>query len=303
MNKKYGRLAYPYLLWMIVFTIVPLLLVAYFAFTAYDANGDLFFTLNGFKNIFSTDRQASLSIFGASSFFGHSIVLPIYVKSFVESLIFALLSTAICLVLGFPAAWILASLSINKKRGSALLLFLFVMPMWMNALLRTYAWLALLEPMGIVNNLLTSFNLPPLQLIYNDFGISLGLVYNYLPFMVLPIYSVLVKISPSLLEAASDLGANRGTTLRRVVMPMSVPGVLSGINMVLMPAMTTFLIPDLLGGGRYLLIGNAIERQYMVSRDYTTGSALSIVLLVFILISMQIVNRNVDPEEAQGGLI
>lgn len=303
MNKKYGRLAYPYLLWMIVFTIVPLLLVAYFAFTAYDANGDLFFTLNGFKNIFSTDRQASLSIFGVSSFFGHSIVLPIYVKSFVESLIFALLSTAICLVLGFPAAWILASMSINKKRGSALLLFLFVMPMWMNALLRTYAWLALLEPMGIVNNLLASFNLPPLQLIYNDFGISLGLVYNYLPFMVLPIYSVLVKISPSLLEAASDLGANRGTTLRRVVMPMSVPGVLSGINMVLMPAMTTFLIPDLLGGGRYLLIGNAIERQYMVSRDYTTGSALSIVLLVFILISMQIVNRNVDPEEAQGGLI
>lgn len=303
MNKKYGRLAYPYLLWMIVFTIVPLLLVAYFAFTAYDANGDLFFTLNGFKNIFSTDRQASLSIFGVSSFFGHSIVLPIYVKSFVESLIFALLSTAICLVLGFPAAWILASMSINKKRGSALLLFLFVMPMWMNALLRTYAWLALLEPMGIVNNLLASFNLPPLQLIYNDFGISLGLVYNYLPFMVLPIYSVLVKISPSLLEAASDLGANRGTTLRRVVMPMSVPGVLSGINMVLMPAMTTFLIPDLLGGGRYLLIGNAIERQYMVSRDYTTGSALSIVLLVFILISMQIVNRNIDPEEAQGGLI
>lgn len=303
MNKKYGRLAYPYLLWMIVFTIVPLLLVAYFAFTAYDANGDLFFTLNGFKSIFSTDRQASLSIFGVSSFFGHSIVLPIYVKSFVESLIFALLSTAICLVLGFPAAWILASMSINKKRGSALLLFLFVMPMWMNALLRTYAWLALLEPMGIVNNLLASFNLPPLQLIYNDFGISLGLVYNYLPFMVLPIYSVLVKISPSLLEAASDLGANRGTTLRRVVMPMSVPGVLSGINMVLMPAMTTFLIPDLLGGGRYLLIGNAIERQYMVSRDYTTGSALSIVLLVFILISMQIVNRNVDPEEAQGGLI
>lgn len=303
MNKKFGRLAYPYLLWMIVFTIVPLLLVAYFAFTAYDANGDLYFTLNGFKNVFSTARTANLSIFGVSEFFGQTIALPIYIKSFVESLVFALLATVICLVLGFPAAWILASMAINKKKGSSLLLFLFVMPMWMNALLRTYAWLALLEPMGIVNNLLSSFGMPNLQLIYNDFGISLGLVYNYLPFMVLPIYSVLVKISPSLLEAAADLGASRGTTLRRVVMPMSVPGVLSGINMVLMPAMTTFLIPDLLGGGRYLLIGNAIERQYMVSRDYTTGSALSIVLLVFILISMQIVNRNVDPEEAQGGLI
>lgn len=302
MNKKFGKLAYPYVLWMVVFTIVPLLLVAYFAFTAYDANGNLYFTLKGFQNVFSTERTAALTIFGVNRFFGHSIILPIYVKSFVESLVFALLATFLCLVLGYPAAWILASREINKKKGSSLMLFLFVMPMWMNALLRTYAWLALLEPMGIVNNLLTSLGLPALQLIYNDFGISLGLVYNYLPFMVLPIYSVLVKISPSLLEAASDLGANRNVTLRRVVMPMSVPGVLSGINMVLMPAMTTFLIPDLLGGGRYLLIGNAIERQFMVSRDYTTGSALSIVLLVFILISMQIVNRNVDPEEAEGGL-
>ncbi len=303
MNKKLGRLAYPYMLWMLVFTIVPLLLVAFFAFTAYDANGNLFFTMQGFKNIFNMERTATLNIFGLANLFGRSIVLPIYIKAFIESVIFAVLATVLCLILGYPAAWILASMAINKKRGSSLLLFLFVMPMWMNALLRTYAWLALLEPMGIVNNLLRLFNLPAVNLIYNDFGISLGLVYNYLPFMVLPIYSVLVKISPQLLEAASDLGANRSLTLRRVVMPMSVPGVLSGINMVLMPAMTTFLIPDLLGGGRYLLIGNAIERQYMVSRDYTTGSALSIVLLVFVLISMQIVNRNVDPEEAEGGLI
>ncbi len=303
MNKKLGRLAYPYVLWMLVFTIAPLLLVAFFAFTAYDASGNLYFTMQGIKNIFNMDRTATLSIFGMTSFFGRSVMLPIYVKAFIESLVFALLATVLCLILGYPAAWILARMAINKKRGSSLLLFLFVMPMWMNALLRTYAWLALLEPMGIVNNLLSMLNLPTVNLIYNDFGISLGLVYNYLPFMVLPIYSVLVKISPQLLEAASDLGANRRLTLRRVVMPMSVPGVLSGINMVLMPAMTTFLVPDLLGGGRYLLIGNAIERQYMVSRDYTTGSALSIVLLVFVLISMQIVNRNVDPEEAEGGLI
>ncbi len=303
MNKKLGRLAFPYVLWMLVFTIVPLLLVAFFAFTAYDADGNLFFTMQGFRNVFNMDRTANLSIFGVSSFFGQSIVLPIYIKAFIESLIFALVSTVLCLILGYPAAWILASMAINKKRGSQLLLFLFVMPMWMNALLRTYAWLALLEPMGIVNNLLALVGLPAVRLIYNDFGIGLGLVYNYLPFMVLPIYSVLVKISPQLLEAAADLGANRSLVLRRVVMPMSIPGVLSGINMVLMPAMTTFLIPDLLGGGRYLLIGNAIERQYMVSRDYTTGSALSIVLLVFVLISMQIVNRNIDPEESGGGLI
>jgi spermidine/putrescine transport system permease protein len=184
-----------------------------------------------------------------------------------------------------------------------MLLFLFVMPMWMNALLRTYAWLALLEPKGIINTLLGMIHLGPVQFLYNDFGIGLGMVYNYLPFMVLPIQSVLVKISPSVIEAAEDLGANSTQTFARVIFPLSMPGILSGINMVFMPAMTTFLIPDLLGGGRYLLIGNAIERQYMVSRDMTTGSALSILLLLFVLASMSMLTRDEQANSDAGILL
>jgi spermidine/putrescine transport system permease protein len=146
-------------------------------------------------------------------------------------------------------------------------------------------------------------NLGPVQFLYNDFGIGLGMVYNYLPFMVLPIQSVLVKISPSVIEAAEDLGANSTQTFMRVIFPLSMPGILSGINMVFMPAMTTFLIPDLLGGGRYLLIGNAIERQYMVSRDMTTGSALSILLLLFVLASMSMLTRDEKANSDAGILL
>jgi spermidine/putrescine transport system permease protein len=176
------------------------------------------------------------------------------------------------------------------------------MPMWMNALLRTYAWLALLEPKGIINTLLGYVHIGPLQFLYNDFGIGLGMVYNYLPFMVLPIHSVLLKISPNVVEAAEDLGANGFQTFLRVTFPLSMPGIMSGINMVFMPAMTTFLIPDLLGGGRYLLIGNAIERQFMISRDFTTGSALSILLMIFVLASMRVLTRY-EKEFGEGGVV
>lgn len=302
MNRGFRKLSYPYLLWMLLFTIIPVLLVAFFAFTAYDSGGRLFFTLKGFQNLVG-GNTVPLNLLGLETLFNLDIQVPMYANVFIKSLGIAVVCTMICLLIGYPAAWIMADRTIKKKGGSAFLVFLFVLPMWMNALLRTYAWLALLEPKGIINSFLGWFGVGPVQFLYNDFGVGLGMVYNYLPFMVLPIYSVLVKISPSLLEAAADLGANDRQTMARVILPMSKPGILSGINMVLMPAMTTFLIPDLLGGGRYLLIGNAIERQYMVSRDYTTGSALSIVLLVFVLISMQAVNRNMDPEAVEGGLI
>ncbi len=213
-----------------------------------------------------------------------------------------MISTVVCLLIGYPAAYILAKRSRARRGQSNFWLFLFIMPMWMNALLRTYAWLALLEPMGIVNTFLGYLGIGPFQFIYNDFGIGLGMVYNYLPFMVLPIHSVLVKISPSLIEAAEDLGADSTRTFLRVTFPLSLPGILSGINMVFMPAMTTFLIPDLLGGGRYLLIGNAIERQFMVSRDMTTGSALSILLMIFVLASMRILTKY-EQESSEGGLL
>ncbi len=296
------RLAYPYILWMVVFTLAPLLLVAFYAVTAYDASGRLYWTLQGFANVFSTENTVALSLFGLVPWLGLDWQVPIYVSVFLKSLEIALVSTLICLVVGYPAAYFLARRSIRRRGGSNFLLFLFVMPMWMNALLRTYAWLALLEPKGIINSLLAALGAGPVQFLYNDFGIGLGMVYNYLPFMVLPIHAVLVKISQSLIEAAEDLGANRIQTFWRVVFPLSLPGILSGVNMVFMPAMTTFLIPDLLGGGRYLLIGNAIERQFMISRDLTTGSALSILLMIFVLASMRVLTRY-DQETGNGGII
>ncbi len=294
------RLAYPYILWMLVFTLAPLLLVAFYAFTAYDAAGHLFFTMVGFRNVFSMTDTVALNILGLNSLFGIDIQVPIYINVFAKSLEIALVSTLVCLAIGYPAAYFLAERSKKRRGSSNFLLFLFVMPMWMNTLLRTYAWLALLEPKGIINTFLGFLNIGPIQFLYNDFGIGLGMVYNYLPFMVLPIHSVLVKINPSIVEAAEDLGANQLQTFTRVIFPLSLPGIMSGINMVFMPAMTTFLIPDLLGGGRYLLIGNAIERQYMVSRDMTTGSALSILLLIFVLASMRMLS-SYDKESSEGG--
>ncbi len=299
---KMKRLAYPYVLWMVVFTVVPLLLVAFYAFTTYDAAGHLTFTLAGFQNVFSMKSTVALNFFGLSSQFGVDLQVPIYVNVFAKSLEIALISTLICLLIGYPAAYILAKRSQRRRGSSNFLLFLFVMPMWMNALLRTYAWLALLEPKGIINTMLSYLGIAPGQFIYNDFGIGLGMVYNYLPFMVLPIHAVLVKLSPSLIEAAEDLGANRSQTFRRVIFPLSMPGIVSGINMVFMPAMTTFLIPDLLGGGRYMLIGNAIEQQFMLTAEKMTGSALSILLMAFVLISMRALTRY-EQENSEGGLL
>ena len=248
------------------------------------------------------EDTVALDMLGLKSVFGFDWQVPIYVNVFIKSFGIALSSTLFCLLLGYPAAFFLARRASSRRGGSNFLLFLFILPMWMNTLLRTYAWLALLEPKGIINNFLGSFGLGPVQFLYNDFGIGLGMVYNYLPFMVLPIHSVLVKINQQVIEAAEDLGANRTQTFLRVIFPLSLPGIVSGINMVFMPAMTTFLIPDLLGGGRYLLIGNAIERQYMVSRDYTTGSALSILLLVFVLASMRVLTRY-EQDSSGGGSV
>ena len=294
------RLAYPYIVWMALFTIIPLLLIAYYAFTAYDADGNIIFTLKGFANIAGGDR-VEMTAFGLRSF-GLHLMVPIYINTFLLSLEMALICTLICLVAGYPVSYMLASRARLRRGRSDFLLFLFVMPMWMNALLRTYAWLALLEPKGIINTLLALAGIAQQQFLYNRFAIGLGMVYNYLPYMVLPIYSVLVKIDPSVVEAAEDLGANRMGTFSRVIFPLSTPGILSGINMVFMPAMTTFLIPNLLGGGRYLLIGNVIERQYMVARDWTTASALSIVLLVFVLLGMRLLTRN-EVENEGGGIL
>lgn len=272
---KKSWVAYPYILWMIIFTVVPLGLLLFFSLTVKTTTGIVW----------------SLENFGR-------FAEPIYVKVLLRSLYLAAVSTGFCLVLGYPAAMILAGRS-DKRRNNLILLM--VLPMWMNFLLRTYAWLTLLERKGLINTLLGMIGLPPLHLLYNEFAVVLGMVYNFIPFMVLPIYSVLSKMDHSLIEAAEDLGADPARTFFKVIFPLSLPGVLSGITMVFMPAVTTFVISRLLGGGQYTLIGNLIEQQFLTVGDWNFGSAISVIMMLIILVGMGFTSRY-EQEQGGGGL-
>ena len=251
-------LAYPYHLWTALFTVIPLALIVYFAFTdRYTAA----FTLDNL-------RQAAQ---------------PVYLGVLWHSVWLAAVSTFLCFLAGCPMAMILAKSGVRYRRMLAMLI---VVPMWMNFLLRTYAWMTLLEKNGAVNALLAFLGLPPIHILYTDYAVLLGMVYNFLPFMILPIYSVLMKMDKSLLEAAEDLGADAWTSIRRVTFPLSLPGVYAGTIMVFMPAVTTFVISRLLGGGQYMLAGNVIEQQFLAIGNWNFGSALSVLMMVLILLSM-----------------
>ncbi len=254
----------PYLIWMVLFTVVPMFLVVYYAFTA------------------RGEAETAWSLANFTRFFE-----PIYLRVLWRSLYLALISTAICLLLGYPAAMIMVSNAFSRR---GVLVLLFVVPMWMNFLLRTYAWLAILERNGFLNVLLGYLHLPKLNMLYTNSAVVLGMVYNFLPFMVLPIYSVLSKIDRGVIEAAGDLGANPLQVFTRVILPLSLPGVVSGVTMVFMPALTTFVISRLLGGGQFTLIGNLIEQQFLVVGDWGFGSAISVVMIVLILLSMAIMS-------------
>ncbi|MBR4878304.1 MAG: ABC transporter permease [Clostridia bacterium] len=225
---------------------------------------------------------------------------PTYLKVLWRSIYLAAISTVICLLLGYPMAYILSRLP-NRVRG--ILSFLFVLPMWMNFLLRTYAWMTLLERTGIINTFLTNLGLPTWDIMYTQGAVILGNVYNFLPFMILPIYNVLVKIDKSVLEASADLGGDSGVTFRKVILPLSIPGVISGISMTFMPAVTTFVISKLLGGGQNALIGDLIENQFKVTGDWGFGSAMSVVLMILILGAMQIMQRYEDENDGSGGVL
>ena len=263
MSKRFGKqlLAGPYLFWMIAFTIIPLIMMGVKGLT--DSQGN--FTLN---NLMAMGN-------------------PVNHQALILSLELSLISTVLCLLLAYPLALIL------RKMGSgsnSLIVFLFVLPMWMNFLLRTFAWQTLLEKEGVINGLLSALHLPSINIINTPAAIVLGMVYNFLPFMVLPLYNALAKIDDNVINAAHDLGANRLQTLVRVLIPQSVPGIISGITMVFVPALTTFVISDILGGAKILLIGNVIEQQFTVSYDWSTGAGLSIVLMIFVLASMALLN-------------
>lgn len=251
----------PYTIWMTLFIIVPMGLVAFFAFT--DKSGA--FTLDNIARVGQ------------------------YSNVFLRSIWLGALATFISLLLGYPLAYTIAKAAPNRQ---SFLILLIMLPMWMNFLLRTYSWVFLLERNGFFNTLLETIGLPKLDIIDTQGAVVLGMVYNFLPFMVLPIFSVIEKMDHRLIEAAQDLGANSAEVFRRVIFPLSLPGVLSGVTMVFIPSVSTFVISRLLGGGKSLLLGDLIEMQFLGSAyNPHLGSAISLVMMVIVLVSMGIMNR------------
>lgn len=270
--KKKGTIAhYPYIIWSILFIVVPIFLVLYFSII--DSNGNL--TASNYTKLFNS----------------------LYMLVFLNSIKLALISTAICLILGYPVAYIISKS--RSKTRNILMLFL-VIPMWMNFLLRTYAWMSILGKNGIINTIITTLGFPAVDIMYTDAAVILGMIYNFLPFMIIPIYTVLIKIDKDVIKAAGDLGANKLTVFKRIILPLSIPGVMSGITMVFMPAVSTFVISQLLGGGQFMLIGNLIESEFTTVGDWYFGSALSILMMIIILLSMAVLTR-FDKDDVKGG--
>lgn len=265
--------AYPYIVWSSLFILIPLLIVLFFSFTIETPDG-YSFSVENYTRLMNSQ----------------------YAHIFYKSIQLAGLTTVVCLILGYPVAYIISKISPSRRN---LIIMLFIVPMWMNFLLRTYAWLPILGKNGFVNNFLANFGIGPIQFLYNDGAVLLGMIYNFLPFMVLPIFTILSKMDQSLIDAASDLGATRKQIFTKVVFPLSLPGVLSGITMVFMPAVSTFVISSLLGGGQYMLLGNLIEQQFTTMGNRNFGSAISIIMMIVILISMAVMNK-FDSEDKEG---
>ena len=267
--------ASPYIVWSTLFIVIPLIIIVFFSFTQETASG-YSFTLENFKRVLNSQ----------------------YISVFKRSLILAFESTVLCLILGYPVAYFISKMKSNKRN---ILIMLFIVPMWMNFLLRTYAWLPILGKNGVINNFLSAIGLDTINILYTDAAVLLGMVYNFLPFMILPIYTVLIKMDNSLIDAAADLGANKRQIFTKVIFPLSMPGVITGITMVFMPAVSTFVISRLLGGGQYMLLGNLIETQFTTMGDWNFGSALAIFMMIIILISMAIMNKFEGTESMEGG--
>ncbi len=273
MKAKSRLLSAPYTVWMTIFIVLPMLLVAWFAFT--DRAGH--FTL---ENILSVGQYSNV---------------------FLRSIWLGAVATFISLVMGYPLAYIISKMSAKRQ---SVMVMLVMLPMWMNFLLRTYAWMTLLEDNGLINAALRAFGFNGIHMINTAGAVVLGMVYNYIPYMILPLYSVLTKIDQSVIEAAEDLGANSRQVFFKVVVPMSMPGIISGVTMVFVPAVSTFIISKMLGGGANLLIGDLIDMQFLGSAyNPNLGSAISLVLMVIILICMGIMNQFDDGEPGEGGVL
>ncbi len=272
--RHFSKLIRPYLIWSILIIMVPLILIVLYSFT--QGGNELVnikFTLENFKKI------------------GEPIYLDVLKKSFILGLI----SVLICLVIGYMLAYAITRF---KDQVQDLLILLVTIPMWINTLLRTYAWISLLSDNGLINSFLGLFGLDAVSFMYTDFAVVMGLISDILPFMVIPIHTSIRKIDPSLIEASYDLGANKFQTFTQVVLKMSIPGVINGVMMTFLLSISTFVIPKLLGGGQYMLIGNLIENQFISVGNWNFGSALSIILTVIILIGLTLMKR-FDKEEKE----
>ena len=274
-KKKTSLAAYPYFAWSALFIVIPLLIVLFFSFTVQTDSG-YSFSLENYSRLISSQ----------------------YFNIFLRSIWLALISTILCLIVGYPVAYIISQMKVSRRN---FMIMLFILPMWMNFLLRTYAWMPILGKTGIVNNILSKVGIGPISFLYNEGAVLLGMVYNFLPFMVLPLYTILIKMDQDLINAAADLGANRFKIFLKVILPLSIPGIFSGITMVFMPAVSTFVISRLLGGGQFMLLGNLIEQQYTTMGDWNFGSAISIFMMIIILIFMALTSKFDSGSDKEGG--
>ena len=275
--RQFRSMIYPYVGWLAVMVVVPMLMILLYAFTT--AGNDVAtirFTMENFVR-FLTDA--------------------VFLDVLKRSLIIAVATTIICVVLGYPIAYVIAK---GPEKSNVFWILMVTLPTWINMLVRTYAWVGILQDDGLLNAFLGLFGLGPFHMIHTTFAVVLGMVYNFVPFMILQIHSSLAKMDKSLLEAASDLGADRVQCFLKVTLPLSLPGVLSGITLVFLPAVSSFFIPKLLGGGQFVLIGNVIETQFLTSGDWNFGSAISLIMAVIIMLSMWL-TRKVDTDPAANG--
>ncbi len=314
LNNLRSRLAAtPYLVWMIVFMVVPLALIVVFAFTTTvpcDAEGNVLteeeaYLIEEEEALYWEEQgipeEEQISQVSEKTIFTMQNILEVnkYMPTMLSSVWMALLATVICLLIGYPLAYMISRMHFVSQK---MMLMLVMLPMWMNFLLRTYAWMTLLERNGLINRFLGLFGVGPFEMINTQGAVVLGMIYNYLPFMILPLYSVMTKIENTTIEAAQDLGANRLTVMWRVVVPLSAPGINSGITAVFIPSVSTFIISRMLGGGTNMLIGDLIDLQFLGNAyNPNLGSAISLVLMVFILLCMSITNA--FDQDKEGGML
>lgn len=275
--KNFKSMVYPYIIWSVIMVVLPMLMIVMYAFTK-ESNSvmNIRFTLDNFAYFFED---------------------KVFIDVLKRSLVIAVSTTLICILIGYPTAYIMAKL---KPKSQMIMVLMITLPTWINMLVRTYAWRGILDKNGLINSLLAFFGISPVKLLETTFAVVLGMVYNFIPFMILQIYNALSKMDESYIQAANDLGANKVQAFFKVTLPLSVPGVISGITLVFLPAVSSFFIPKLLGGGQYVLIGNVIETQFLTTGNWGFGSAISLIMSIIIIVTMALA-RHIDKRISEKG--